>query len=146
MVQTRFRESFTVAGLSAIVRNDEPDGIGALWQAFYARNVLDELDTVLTRDVYCVYHEYTGAANDPYRMTIGYRVAKEVTSTDAFHTVVIPEQEMIMFEVKGPQPQTLIEQWQAIWQQNLNRTYLADYDVYSANEDDTVTVNVGVAR
>ncbi|CAN0596508.1 unnamed protein product, partial [Ectocarpus sp. 12 AP-2014] len=34
--------------------------------------------------------------------------------------------------------------WQAIWNGDLNRSYLADYDVYSADNPDVVSVRVGV--
>lgn len=56
----------------------------------------------------------------------------------------LPRQSVVTYEVKGPQPQTLISQWQAIWGGDLDRAYLADYDVYDATNPDTISVRVGV--
>jgi len=135
-------EGFTVIGLSKVVRNDDPVAIGAFWETFHSSDVRTKAGAVAS-EVYCVYHDYEGGFMDPYRMTIGYR-ASSADAPEGLHRADVPRQLITTFEVKGPQPQSLISQRQAIWGGDLNRSYIADYDVYDAYDPETVSVKVGV--
>lgn len=137
---------FVLAGLSACVRNDDPAAIGALWEAFRGRDVRTEIDAEASPQIYCVYHDYEGGVSEPYRMTIGFRVPHAAKIPDSLYRVNVPDQTFVTYRTEGPQPQTLIAQWQAIWEGELNRAYVADYDVYDADNPDCVTVHVGVAE
>ncbi|MBO9427016.1 GyrI-like domain-containing protein [Labrenzia sp. R4_1] len=136
-------QGFTVVGLSKVVRNDNPAAIGALWEAFHSYDVRKKLCVDASEDVYCVYHDYEGGFMDPYRMTIGYRVSS-VDAPEDLHSAEVPRQTVVTYEVNGPLPQSLISQWQAIWNGQLNRSYLADYDVYDATDPEAVSIKVGV--
>ncbi|MEM1431995.1 MAG: effector binding domain-containing protein [Pseudomonadota bacterium] len=136
---------FTVLGVSARVRNDDPAAIGALWDAFRARDLRAEIGPGASEEVYCVYHDYAGGHADPYRMTIGYR-APAADVPEALHRAEVPEQQVAQYRAEGPQPQTLISQWQEIWQSDRNRAYIADYDVYDAHNPELVTITVGLAE
>lgn len=143
MSQVQEEEGFTVVGLSKVVRNDDPAAIGALWTAFHSLNIRKKVGADASEDVYCVYHDYEGGFMDPYRMTIGYRTSS-ADAPDGLHRVDVPGQSVVTHEVKGQQPQALISQWQAIWNGDLNRSYVADYDVYDATDPEAVGVKVGV--
>ncbi|MCX7560946.1 effector binding domain-containing protein [Sulfitobacter sp. F26204] len=143
MSHTLEEEGFTVIGLSKVVRNDDPAAIGALWEAFHSSDVRRTVGADASEDIYCVYHDYEGGFMDPYRMTIGYR-ASSADAPEGLHSAEVPKQSVVTYEVKGPQPESLISQWQAIWTGDLNRSYLADYDVYDATDPETVSVRVGV--
>ena len=136
-------DGFAVVGLSKMVRNDDPAAIGALWEDFRSNSVHAKLGADASKDVYCVYHDYEGGFMDPYRMTIGHRVSSKSTP-DGLNRAEIPRQSVVTYRVNGPQPHSLIAQWQAIWNGDLDRSYLADYDVYDANDPDNVSVRVGV--
>lgn len=136
-------EGFAVVGLSKLVRNDDPAAIGALWETFHSNNIRTKIGVDASEDVYCVYHDYEGGFMDPYRMTIGYR-ASLTDAPEGLHIAEVPRQSVVTYEVKGPQPQSLISQWQAIWSGDLNRVYLADYDVYDATDPKAISVKVGV--
>lgn len=143
MSRIQEEEGFAVVGLSKVVRNDDPAAIGALWEAFHKKDVRTKVGANAAQDVYCVYHDYEGGFMDPYRMTIGYR-ASSADAPEGLHRAEVPQQSVVTYEVKGPQPQSLISQWQAIWNGDLNRSYLADYDVYDATDPEAVDVKVGV--
>lgn len=136
-------EGFAVVGLSNVVRNDDPAAIGALWDAFFARAVREKVGADDSAEIYCVYHDYEGGFMDPYRMTIGYR-ALSADAPEGLHSADVPKQTVVIYEVKGPQLQSLISQWQAISNGDLNLSNLADYDVYDAADPEAVSVNVGV--
>lgn len=111
--------------------------------ARHASNIRTKIGVDTSEDVYCVYHDYEDGFMDPYRMTIGYR-ASLTDAPEGLHIAEVPRQSVVTYEVKGPQPQSLISQWQAIWNGDLNRSYLADYDVYDATEPEVINVRVGV--
>ncbi len=139
-------ESFVVIGMSERVRNDDPAAIGTLWEAFRARDIRAEIGAETLDEVYCVYHEYDGDFMEPYRMTVGFRVPASLETPKDLHRAEVPEQKLALFKAEGPQPQTLIAQWQAIWKGDHNRAYLADFDVYDASNPELVTVNLGLAE
>jgi len=143
MSEVQEEEGFTVIGLSKVVRNDDPAAIGALWESFHSNDIRKKVGADASEDVYCVYHDYEGGFMDPYRMTIGYRISS-ADVPEGLHSAEVPKQSVITYEVKGPQPQSLISQWQAIWNGDLNRSYLADYDIYDATDPEAVNVRVGV--
>lgn len=138
-------DEFLVAGLSGRVRNDDPAAIGSLWEAFRSRDLRAEIGDTASQDVYCIYHNYDGGFSDPFQMTIGYRVPAEINLPSSMHCTKVPAQNVVAFSAEGSQPNTLISQWQAIWQSDLDRAYLADYDVYDAKNSNLVTVHVGLA-
>lgn len=137
---------FVVQGVSQEVRNDDPQGIGALWAQFHGMELRSKLPHVLSEDVVCVYHSYLGSHLDPFTMTIGFRVAEEAEDVAGLSKVTIPSQSFELFDVNGPQPETLVQQWQLIWDSGLNRTFTADYDVYDHSMPDKVTIYVGVTH
>lgn len=136
-------EGFSVIGLSKMVRNDDPAAIGALWETFHSIDVRTMVGADAYDEIYCVYHDYEGGFADPYRMTIGYR-ASLAEVPEGLHRADVPKQSVVTYKVEGPQPQSLISQWQAIWNGDLNRSYLADFDVYDAVDPEAVCVKVGV--
>lgn len=138
------KESFEVVGLSKRVTNDDPASIGDLWETFRNSDLRSKVGDTASREVYCVYHDYDGGFAEPFCMTIGYRVSTRTKAPNDAHRVEIPAQYVVPFAANGPQPQTLISRWQTIWQSELSRAYVADYDVYDADNPDLVTVFVGV--
>lgn len=145
MPQEREEGGFAVIGVSKVVQNDDPSAIAGLWEAFRSNDIRTRIGADASGEIYCVYHEYEGDFRDPYRMTIGYRLPLEAPP-EGLHRVEIPRQWMASYEVRGPQPQSVIAQWQDIWNGNLNRSYGADYDVYDTENPETVCIKVGVRR
>ncbi|MEM9972937.1 MAG: effector binding domain-containing protein [Pseudomonadota bacterium] len=144
-MQHTHHDSFTVIGVSARVSNDDPAAIGALWETFHKSNVFNVLGDAAMPDVFCIYHSYEGGAADPYWMTIGFSVPAETCVPPGLAHVSVPAQNYAVFQAAGPQPSTLIKQWQAIWAGNLNRAFHADFDRYDANDAEQVSVFVGIA-
>jgi len=145
-MQMKEEGGFTVIGVSDRVQNDDPAAIGALWDAFRARDVKTEIGQPASEEVYCVYHDYDGGFMDPYQMTIGYRVPAGTATPEGLSRAEIPSQQAVAISAEGPQPQTLISHWQEIWNGDLNRAFHADYDVYDARNAERVTIHVGLAR
>ena len=138
-------DAFVVQGVSNEVRNDDPGSIGAVWAEFQKMELPGKLIRVLSEDVVCVYHDYRGTHVDPYRMTVGFRVPMDAVDVVGLSKVTVPAQTMQIFDVTGPQPETLVSQWKSIWDLPIHRSYVADYDIYDSTNPDRAIVHVGIA-
>ncbi len=143
-MERRMHEGFRAIGLSAKVRNDDPAAVGGLWEKFQQSNILAMLPAGTDPKLHCIYHAYAGNFLDPYEMTIGYVVAAGTAPPKGLSAVDVPAQPVALFETVGDQPATLLTQWQSIWKSDLDRAYVADFDVYDPTQPNHVTVVVGL--
>ena len=64
------------------------------------------------------------------------------------HRVSVKAQEYAVMSAAGPQPQTLIETWEAIWSSDIDRAYKTDFEVYGPRffEDgvNEVLIHIGI--
>ena len=142
----RVESDFTVIGLTGRFRNDDPASIGAFWGLFHSSDVRGRVGDGASAEIYCVYHDYEGGVMDPYRMTIGYRVPAGTAVGEGLASVAIPAQKIIAHDARGPQPMSVVKQWQAIWGGDLKRAFAADYDIHDADDPEAVSVMVGVVE
>lgn len=133
-------ESMLVAGVSARVSNDDPAAIGALWARFRAADIAAPTNP----DIICVYHDYEGDHEGPFRMTIGHRQDAAIGRTGDLATVTVPAQPVIVRDASGSQPDALIAAWQAIWGDTLPRAFVADVEFHDAADPEQVTIHVGI--
>ena len=143
-MKTERTDAFIVQGISGRVQNDNPAGIGALWDKVWKSDLHKTIIDKLSDDMVCVYHDYQGTHLDPFVMTIGFRVSSNAADISGLNKADVPAQMTNRFETIGPQPDTLISQWGSIWEMPLKRTYIADYDVYDSANPDKVTVTIGI--
>ncbi len=88
---------------------------------------------------YGVYHHYESDFEGDYDVS----VAVDVASSSA-EVLAVPEQIYVYFEVDPGNPQGVIDTWQHIWQQPLERTYLFDFEEYAV--DGRIRIAIGVAQ
>ncbi|WP_339109420.1 GyrI-like domain-containing protein [Thioclava sp. GXIMD4216] len=138
-------EAFEVIGLSEIVQNTDPVKIGALWARFQSQDVRGALGEAASAELYSVYHDYSGGFLDPYRVTLGYRVPQGTAIPEGFHSAQVPAQKYEVLPTQGPQPQSLIAQWQSIWQKDIPRAFQADFDLYDTQDPTKITVYLGLS-
>lgn len=130
-------EAFTVVGVSTVTSNKDgkaSEDINALWERFFKESVGQKVSDKVDDVIYCVYSDYEGDHEAPYRVTIGYKTGSSDSDNrngaDSFHKVNIGSGEYGIMSAQGPQPQTLIETWTAIWSSDLNRNFKTDFEVY----------------
>lgn len=143
-MELSMHQGFTAIGLTARVRNDDPSSIVGLWERFSQSDVLSMLPEGTDETVHCIYHGYSGTHLDLYKMTIGYVVVDTAMCPAGLEVVRVPPQNVMKFEAIGDQPGALVACWQSIWQTEMNRAFLADFDIYDRDRPDHVTVMVGI--
>ena len=125
---------FDVVGVSIITNNQKgAEDINALWETFFTTKVGQKVSNKTDDMIYAVYSDYVGDHEQPYRLTIGYRVPEapsESTVAEGLHRVCVVDQSYAVLSATGKQPQALIETWTAIWSSDLERSYATDFELY----------------
>ncbi|MEO1514893.1 MAG: effector binding domain-containing protein [Bacteroidota bacterium] len=127
-------EPFKMIGIAVVTSNQNGQAakdIGELWTKFLSENILEKIPNKLDHTVYCVYTDYEGDHEQPYRTIIGCKV----------HSLDHIPQKMIgkTFEggtyvktsARGHLMDGLVgKKWHEIWQSDLHRAYTADFELY----------------
>jgi predicted transcriptional regulator YdeE len=140
-----------IVGVSCVTTNRDghaAQDINALWARLFEAQIGQKIKNKTDDTIYCVYSDYEGDHDAPYRVTIGYRVNDVKTLPDRLFSVSVAAGHYAMMSAQGPQPHALIETWEAIWSSDLNRRFKTDFEIYGPRffEDGVheVLVHVGV--
>lgn len=144
-------EAFYIVGISVVTQSRRATGdINALWERFFIEQIGSKVSEKQDDVIYAVYSDYKGNHTKPYRLTIGYKVPSDAVCPAGLHKVHVAAQDYAIVEAAGPQPQTLIESWSAIWQSDMPRTFQTDFEVYGPRFFDEsigeVLIYVGVEK
>lgn len=112
-----FVDAFSIAGISFRTANQNGRAyldIKKIWEDFRLnlKNIADDINNRLSDDIYCVYTDYESDKDGEYTF-------KEIPAANYYK---------IMAE--GKIPDCTIQAWQSIWQSDIKRRYLADFEVY----------------
>lgn len=137
-----------VIGIACRTSNDPnagPQDIPRLWQRFYSEDVLSKIPNKASEDVIALYCDYEGDHTKPYSCVIGCPVSSLDQIPPGLVGKVVPASTFALFHAVGEFPKSLIETWGAIWQSDLKRTYIGDYEVYGQKFASSKEVDVLVA-
>lgn len=127
------KEHFKIAGYAVRTTNQNSQAmhdIGALWSKIFERNLLEKIPNKSGSEIIALYYDYAGDHTQPYTCVIGMPVSTLENLPLDLTGVVVPTQTYSIFTAQGEMPDALIETWQAIWQQPLQRNYRFDFEVY----------------
>lgn len=104
--------SFIVKGFSVRTKNQDEMNpktakLPALWQQFFASELAN------TTSIFGVYSDYESNEDGFYTVTAG--VSRE-TNNDNLNAVTVLSGPYLVFEAKGPMPETVINVWKSIWE------------------------------
>ena len=115
-------EEKKAVGISAVTNNKSPEMpkiIGGLWDEFY-KKVYGEINDKANNKSIGMYHKYQ--PNGDYTVSI----CAEVNGTN---------QKYEKFIVKGNVVTAVQEFWQKVWNMNLDRSFVCDFEEYQAGDD-----------
>ena len=149
MTQTITRPAFKIIGIATETTNQDMQAmrdIGALWQRFSQEDIFQHIPSKQNQDVYEVFTDYTGNFTAPYRTIIGCMVDMAAVAPEGMVEKIIPAQTYLVYLAKGKMPDAIGATWGQIWHDDaqLNRSYLADFDVYGARAQDATDAEVEV--
>ena len=94
--------------------------------------ILDTIPNKLNSDVIALYTDYEGNYTQPYTFMLGCMVSSLDTIPEGMTSKVLPSGAYAEFVATGEHPAGVVAAWQTIWEKEdeLNRTYISDYEVY----------------
>lgn len=108
-----------------------PHDIPKHWGKFYQEGTVGKIPNKTCNEVIALYCDYEGNYTQPYSLVIGCPVSSLDDIPEGMVAKTIPAGAYAIFHSTGEHPKALIETWEQIWQQqNLDRTYTGDYEVY----------------
>lgn len=146
--------SFKVIGIKVRTSNknaQSANDIGNLWKVFISEKIQEKIPNKMDTSILSIYTNYEGDHTQPYDTILGCRVnsLKEIPNGmigQEFHSGYYTK-----FVSQGDLSKNIVyNTWLDIWNQNLNRTYIADFEVYGERsqyvENAEVEIFVGVKK
>ncbi len=141
-------EEKTVMGIAARTNNSAPDMgmiIGGLWQRFYSEGIYHGIPDKRNNKALGIYTEYAGKEWEDYTIMVACEVEPGENREDSISeeckqiagditTITIPAGKYARYIVKGDVRQAVARAWQEIWNMDLPRSYVCDFEEYQ-NED-----------
>jgi predicted transcriptional regulator YdeE len=144
--------TFHIVGISVRTTNQNfqaAKDIPALWGKFMGEEISQKIPDKADQNVYCIYTEYEGDHNLPYTTFLGHRVENLDTVPEGLKTMTFNKEKYKSFVAKGDlQNGAVVNKWMEIWETDLDRTYIADFEVYGAKAmnpaDAEVDIYIGI--
>lgn len=127
---------FAIAGISVRTTNQNGQSqkdIGGLWTRFTNENLLQQIHSRASDDIYCVYTDYETDHTGFYTAILGCKVHSITQIPYGFVGITIVPGKFQVYFLEGKFPQNVGEAWKHIWDNAIDRKYTADFDLYNAN-------------
>ncbi len=127
-------KAFKVIGISVRTTNENGQAskdIGELWSKFMTEGILDKIPNKIDNAVYSIYTEYESDHTKPYTTILGCKVENTDNIPDGMIAKTFEGGEYTKYIAKGDLMKGVVyEEWTKIWNEDLDRTYTADFEVY----------------
>ena len=134
-----------VVGITGRTGNNDPEFqkiIGGLWQDFMRKDILEIIQNKTNPCCIGLYSDYDFEAMT-YNVTVGAEV--NVNDNPELTEKTIPGGNYALFHVRGDVIKDVSDAWEKIWALPLERSFVADYEEYTSNEDGIADVNIYIA-
>ncbi len=153
-MQTVKIDPFSIVGIAVRTTNENGQAtkdIAQLWQQFLSDNILDKIPHKVNNEIYSVYTDYEGDHTKPYTTIIGCKVENLTDTPKGMIGKSFDGGEYIKTSAKGDLMQGLIvDHWSTIFKMELNRNYVADFEIFGEKAQDPsnaeVDFYVGIAE
>lgn len=141
-------EEFHVIGISVKTTNEGGQAakdIPHLWDRFMSEDIVSKIPNKASLDVYGIYTEYEGDFTQPYTTMIGCRVTSLDNIPDGLIGLTIEAANYEKVTAKGKLSDDIVfNKWNEIWQSNMDRAYLADFEIYGEKSIDVDNAEVDI--
>ena len=148
----QIKEAFFVIGISIRTTNENGNGstdIPALWNRFFTDNISFLIPNKVNDSIICVYTAYESDYTKPYTTILGCIVKNLDIIPNGMIGIKIHEGLYSKFTAKGNLSDGIVfNEWNKIWNSDLNRKYATDYEVYGEKsqnmEEAEVDIFIGI--
>lgn len=137
----------TLVGISAKTSNDSPDMgnvIGGLWGNFYGKGIHEQIKNRVNEFAIGLYSDYTNDRNG-YCITVGNEISSLDESNKNLDVKIIPAGKYAKFSICGNMVTAVIDAWQQIWQMDLDRSFIGDFEEYKNADVENAEIDIYVA-
>jgi len=140
--------SFTVVGIAVRTSNQNGQAaadIGNLWKKFLNEDFVQQIPDKADETVYCIYTDYESDHTRPYTTVLGCKVNSCGALPVGFVSVLVSGGSYQKFTAVGKlMDGIVVDQWIQIWESNLDRQYLADFEVYGSKAHHATAAEVDI--
>jgi predicted transcriptional regulator YdeE len=128
---TNNQPSFKIVGISIRTNNKKAaSDLGKLWSKFIGENTAKKIPNKISDDIYSIYTDYESDHNGDYTNIIGYQVSSIENISTGLVSKEIPMSDYQKFTAKGKFPDCVKDTWEKIWNSEIKRSYVADFEIY----------------
>ncbi len=144
-------ESFYLIGITVRTTNENGQAaqdIGALWNRFMSEEVAGRIPGKTDDNIYCVYTAYEKDYTRPYTTLLGCSVKGLDNIPEGMTGLIIEKARYRKYTAQGNiHEDAVFNEWQKIWNSDIDRTYIADFEVYGekAKNPEQAEVDIFIA-
>lgn len=151
-METVKKESFKVIGIKVRTTNENGQAgndIVQLWNRFISEGIAERIPNKVSDSILSIYCNYESDYTKPYDTILGCCVSTLEEIPFGMVGKEFPSGNYAKFLAKGELAKNIVyNAWVEIWDQDLDRTYVADFEVYGKKaqnpEDAEVDIFVGI--
>ena len=143
--ETINREESTAVGICARTNNSAPDmgmKIGTLWNDFYSKGICESINGKKNGKALCMYTNYESDYNGDYDAVVSCEADENATQPAELKKFTIPAGKYAKFIVKGHVQKAVMEFWQKLWEENLDRSYKSDFEEYQNSDMENAEIHI----
>ena len=147
-METVKKEAFKVIGIKVRTTNENGQAakdIGELWGRFMSENVIENIPNKIDRSILSIYTNYESDHTKPYDTILGCRVSTLETIPEGMIGQEFGNSNYRKFTSSGNLAEGVVyRSWLKIWDENLDRIYTADFEVYGEKAQDRENAQVDI--
>lgn len=139
---------FSIIGIALRTTNENNQAaqdIPMLWNKFYAKNILEKIPSRVNKNVFCIYTDYEKDFTKPYTVIIGCKVENLTSVPTGMIGKSFSSGKYKKFTTaKGPLSKVVISKWIEIWNTEMQRSYTADFELYTEKSQNPEDAEVDI--
>ncbi len=136
-----------VVGFLARTNNTSPDMgkiIGGLWQKLYSPDNFGKISDRKNEKALGIYTDYSSNENGDYTVMAAFEVNSKEVQT-GFEAGKIPAGRYAKFIVKGNMITAVQEFWQKLWNMDLERSFICDFEEYQNADPENAEIHIYIS-
>lgn len=134
-----------VVGLMARTNNTAPDMaavIGGLWEHFFTKGVYQTIPHKVNDKTLGIYTDYAGDEKADYSVMVACESSNTILIPKGTILKTLPTGKYAKFIVKGPMQQAVLKFWKELWQMDLPRSFVCDFEEYQNGDMENAEIHI----
>ncbi|WP_430906298.1 GyrI-like domain-containing protein [Maribacter sp. 2-571] len=147
-MEKRKQEGFSVIGIKVRTINENGQAardIGKLWHRFVSENIVAKIPNKISTSVLSIYTNYEKDHTAPYDTILGCMVDSLEDIPEGMVGQRFNDSNYLRFLANGDLSKGVVYKvWKEIWENDFDRLYTADFEVYGEKAQDPTNAEVEI--